>query len=128
MELKHARLTLTLNISLQTQPLINYSMPLEPHSNSDFKTGAGIENRTKNAWVMDKKLNLIWNSRRWVFWAWDMPIFLCMRIFTGLFDPKNTFLCTSNDITYLNIHLAAYLCQKIWKILKRLNFGDSQNL
>ena len=106
--MKNETLTLTLNNSVHTQPMTHCNMSLEPHSNSEFK----------NAWAMDKKLNLIWNSRCWVFWAWDMPNFLCMRIFTGLFDLKNTFLCTSNDITYLDIHLAAYLCQKIWKILK----------
>ena len=48
-ELKIARLTLTLYSSVQTQPMAYCNMPLEPHCNSEFKTGAGIKNRTKNA-------------------------------------------------------------------------------
>ena len=59
MELKHARLTLTLNIFVQTQPTINCSMPLEPHGNADFNTGAGSEFSSKNLGVMAKKPKLI---------------------------------------------------------------------
>ena len=47
-ELKIARLTLTLYSSIQTQPMAHCNMPLEPHRNSEFKTGAGLEKRTKN--------------------------------------------------------------------------------
>ena len=47
--MKNARLTLTLNNSVHTQPTIKCNMALEPHSNSEFKTGAGIPKRTKNA-------------------------------------------------------------------------------
>ena len=127
-EVENARLTLTLYSSVQSQPMIHCNMPLEPHHNSKFKTGAGIEKRTKNTWVMAQKLNMIWNSKRWVFWAQDMPFFFNMCNFSGLFDPKYTLLCTSNGIKYSSIHLIAYLVQKIWKFLKNLNFGDSQNL
>ena len=58
-EMKNARLTLTLYSSGLTQPILQCNMALEPHRNTDFKTGAGIEKRTKNAQVMVKKLNLI---------------------------------------------------------------------
>ena len=58
-ELKNTRLTLTLCSSGITQPILQCNMALEPHRNTDFKTGAGFEKRTKNAQVMAKKLNLI---------------------------------------------------------------------
>ena len=63
-ELKNARLTLTLYSSGITQPIVQCNMALEPHCNTDFKTGAGFEKRTTNAEVMAKKLNLIWNPNR----------------------------------------------------------------
>ena len=47
--MKNETLTLTLNNSAHTQPSKQCNMALEPHSNSEFKTGAGIKNRTKNA-------------------------------------------------------------------------------
>ena len=47
-EVEIARLTLTLYSSVQTQLMIHCNMPLEPHRNSEFKTGAGLEKRTKN--------------------------------------------------------------------------------
>ena len=46
-EIELATLTLTLNSFVQTQPMVHCNMPLEPHYNSEFKTGAGIEKRTK---------------------------------------------------------------------------------
>ena len=48
-KMKNETLTLTLNNSAHTQPIKQCNMALEPHSNSEFKTGAGIKNRTKNA-------------------------------------------------------------------------------
>ena len=103
-ELKNARLTLTLYSSVQTQPMIHCNMPLEPHRNSDFKTGAGIEKRTKNAWDMAKKPNTIWNPRRWVFWAWNMFIISRMSNFKGYFSLKDALMYTSYGITYLPYH------------------------
>ena len=47
--MKNETLTLTLNNSVHTQPMTHCNMPLEPRSNSEFKTGAGIKNCTKNA-------------------------------------------------------------------------------
>ena len=48
-EMKNETLTLTLNNSVHNQPIILCNVALEPHSNSEFKTGAGIKNWTKNA-------------------------------------------------------------------------------
>ena len=47
--MKNETLTLTLNNSVHTQPMTHCNMPLEPHRNSEFKTGARLEKRTKNA-------------------------------------------------------------------------------
>ena len=47
------------NYSKMPQPIVKLNMPLEPHGNSDFKTGAGSEFSSKNVGVMDKKLKLI---------------------------------------------------------------------
>ena len=47
--MKNETLTLTPNNSVHNQPIIQCNMASEPHSNSEFKTGAGIKNRTKNA-------------------------------------------------------------------------------
>ena len=47
--MKNETLTLALNNSDHTQPIKQCNMALEPHSNSEFKNGAGIKNRTKNA-------------------------------------------------------------------------------
>ena len=42
-EVEIARLTLTLYSSVQTQPMIHCNMPLEPHRNCEFKTGADFK-------------------------------------------------------------------------------------
>ena len=59
--MKNARLTLTLYSSGLNQPIVQCNMALEPHRNTDFKTGAGIEKRTKNAqgilWVKQASEN-----------------------------------------------------------------------
>ena len=47
-EMKNETLTLTLYSSVHTQPMTHCNMPLEPHHNSESKTGAGLEKRTKN--------------------------------------------------------------------------------
>ena len=57
--MKNETLTLTLYDSVQTQPIFHCNMLLEPHSNVVLKTGAGIENRTKNVLVMAQKLKMI---------------------------------------------------------------------
>ena len=57
--MKNARLTLTLYSSALTQAILQCNMAMEPHRNTDFKTGAGIEKATKNASVMAQKLNVI---------------------------------------------------------------------
>ena len=87
-------------------------MPLEPHDNVDFKTGAGIDDWTKNVWLMTKKLNLIWNKNRWVFWAqnviskikgiWKSSISDSILDFSGLFNLKNAILGTFYDIPYIS--------------------------
>ena len=62
------------NYSTMPQPIFKLSMPLEPHGNADFKTGAGSEFSSKNVGVMAKKLKLIWNQNCWVFWAIHVQI------------------------------------------------------
>ena len=47
------------NNSSLPQPIFMFNMPLEPHCNVDFKTGAGIDFLSKNLGVMSKKLKLI---------------------------------------------------------------------
>ena len=73
-------------------------MPLEPHDNVDFKTGAGIDDWTKNVWLMTKKLNLIWNKNHWVFWAQNVSISDSILDFSGLFNLKIANLGISYDI------------------------------
>ena len=50
-ELKNAWLTLTLQSSAQTQPMIYCNMPLEPYHNSEFKTSAWSETRTSTSFA-----------------------------------------------------------------------------
>ena len=137
MELKHARLTLTLNSSVHTQPMIICSMPLEPHCNSDFKTGAGIQKALKNPWVMAQKLNVIWNPNCWVFWAIHIKILANPSSFSAdassvsknwlkmipekSWKPKICVCCSAECQTCLQIqlHLSAVSageCQKCLKI------------
>ena len=126
-EIELATLTLTLDSFVQTQPMVHCNMPLEPHCNSKFKTGAGIEKWTKNAWVMAKKLNLIWNPNRWVFWAFYKSIIYSLSNFKGQFFTQG---CINVYILWYYIPiipLGSLLTKKIWQKLKKLKFRDYWN-
>ena len=127
-EVEIARLTLNPYNFSHTQPSFLCNTALEPHYNSELFSFLKFENPCRNNGVISGKLKEIWKLKVRVFCAWSMPIYCSKNNFSDLFDIKNTFLCTSNDITYLPTHLAAYLSQKIWKIRIKLNFGDFQSL
>ena len=58
-EIESGAFTLNLRGSFISGPIFKCSMPLEPHRNADFKTGAGLENPKKNVGVMAKKVKVL---------------------------------------------------------------------